>query len=94
MLGRKDHKENEPEVQYEVALPLPDPLRHGFSNVRAQYIPDYDDGLYISLEGSRLSNKDFHHILCYERSYSWMEDDILNTALEVLSIMLKCTLRY
>jgi hypothetical protein len=90
MLGRKDHKENEPEVQYEVPLPLPDPLRHGFSKFRAQYVPDYDNGLYISLEGSRLSNKDFHHILCYEGSYSWMEDDILNTALEVLSIIENC----
>jgi hypothetical protein len=50
----------------------------------------FNNGTYAAIGGSLITNASFNNILDYSGSHAWMEDDMLNTALEALMISQDC----
>jgi hypothetical protein len=50
----------------------------------------FNNGTYATIGGSLLTNASFNNILSYSGPHAWMEDDMLNTALEALMISQNC----
>jgi hypothetical protein len=88
----REYYEEQPSIQREPTLSLPNPLRHEELSKRSTlaYYPPYDTETYINLGDSILTNEYFHHILHWEKYYAWMDDSILNTALEALRLEEDC----
>lgn len=79
------HGELEPIALQRENIPPPNPLRHASLQRRLRVMhPPHNSDTYLALEESSLENKYFNYILDYSGDEAWMDDSILNMALECL----------
>lgn len=81
--------ETEPVLLQNENMPLPNPLR--YAPLTRLSHPLYNSETYLSLEESSLENGYFNYILDWEGDEAWMDDSILNVALECLRRSYDCS---
>jgi hypothetical protein len=72
------------------ALPLPNPLRYPHFIKRSAYRPPPNGDLYLSLGDGTLENRQFYSMVETFHKEAWMDDSILNMALEALRQFTNC----